>query len=94
LETPRALDTQLVDAQESRRILDRLVGYEVSPLLWRKVAAGLSAGRVQSATTRLVVQRERERMAFVSASYWDVTATFGSAEQFEAALHSLDGARI
>ncbi|MGJ9631890.1 type I DNA topoisomerase [Actinotignum sp. GS-2025c] len=94
LETPRALDTQLVDAQESRRILDRLVGYEVSPLLWRKVAAGLSAGRVQSATTRLVVQRERERMAFVSASYWDVTATFGASEQFEAALHSLDGARI
>ncbi|AOZ73269.1 DNA topoisomerase I [Boudabousia tangfeifanii] len=74
LDNPRDLDTNLVDAQETRRILDRLVGYEVSPLLWRKVGAGLSAGRVQSVATRLVVDRERERMAFKSANYWDVSA--------------------
>lgn len=95
LENPRDLDTKLVDAQESRRILDRLVGYEVSPLLWRKVSAGLSAGRVQSVTTRLVVERERERMAFVPAGYWDVTATFTAAKgEFEAKLQSVDEARI
>ncbi|KQO46548.1 MULTISPECIES: type I DNA topoisomerase [unclassified Frigoribacterium] len=75
-ENTRDLDTALVDAQETRRILDRLYGYEVSPVLWRKVGPGLSAGRVQSAATRLVVDRERERLAFVSASYWDLTATF------------------
>ena len=68
LESTRELDIHLVDAQETRRILDRLVGYEVSPVLWRKVRAGLSAGRVQSVATRLVVERERERMAFRSAS--------------------------
>ena len=72
----RDLDERLVDAQETRRILDRLYGYEVSPVLWRKVRAGLSAGRVQSVATRLVVERERERMAFRSASYWDVTGVF------------------
>src|SRR4029078_12231486 len=66
----RDLDTALVDAQETRRSLDRLYGYEVSPVLWRKVKAGLSAGRVQSVATRLVVERERERMAFRYASYW------------------------
>ncbi|MBA8830094.1 type I DNA topoisomerase, partial [Alpinimonas psychrophila] len=70
----RELDRALVDAQETRRILDRLVGFEVSPVLWRMVGKGLSAGRVQSVTTRLVVERERERMAFTSASYWDLTA--------------------
>src|SRR6187431_2163794 len=70
----RELDTALVDAQETRRILDRLYGYEVSPVLWRKVGPGLSAGRVQSAATRLVVDRERERLAFVSAEYWDLIA--------------------
>ena len=95
LSNPRDLDTQLVDAQESRRILDRLVGYEVSPLLWRKIAPGLSAGRVQSVATRLVVDRERERMAFVASSYWDVTARFAkAAEEFSAKLVALDGARI
>ena len=95
LDNPRQIDMKLVDAQESRRILDRLVGYEVSPLLWRKVAPGLSAGRVQSVATRLVVQRERERMAFQAASYWDVTATFvKGAEGFDAKLVSVDGTRI
>ena len=73
-EHPRDLDNDLVDAQETRRILDRLYGYEVSPVLWKKVAPKLSAGRVQSVATRIIVQRERERMAFRSASYWDVVA--------------------
>ncbi|MVA76947.1 type I DNA topoisomerase [Auraticoccus sp. F435] len=74
VQNPRELDTDLVDAQETRRILDRLYGYEVSPVLWKKVMPRLSAGRVQSVATRLVVDRERERMAFRSASYWDVDA--------------------
>ena len=78
LTSTRDLDIHLVDAQETRRILDRLVGYEVSPVLWRKVRAGLSAGRVQSVATRLVVERERERMAFVSAGYWGVEAEFAA----------------
>ena len=100
LEQTRDLDERLVDAQETRRILDRLYGYEVSPVLWRKVRAGLSAGRVQSVATRLVVERERERMAFRSASYWDVTGTFAPAvksdsnRDFEARLVSLDGTRV
>ena len=72
VEDTRELDQQLVDAQETRRILDRLYGYEVSPVLWKKVMTGLSAGRVQSVATRLVVERERERIAFRSASYWDI----------------------
>ncbi|GAB3869301.1 hypothetical protein GCM10029964_001300 [Kibdelosporangium lantanae] len=71
----RDLDIDLVDAQETRRILDRLYGYEISPVLWKKVMPRLSAGRVQSVATRIVVQRERERMAFKSASYWDIAAT-------------------
>ena len=75
-EDTRELDQRLVDAQETRRILDRLYGYEVSPVLWRKVRAGLSAGRVQSVATRLVVERERERMAFVRAGYWDLEGVF------------------
>lgn len=95
LENTRDIDTELVDAQETRRILDRLVGYEVSPLLWRKVAPSLSAGRVQSVTTRIVVERERERMAFVAASYWDVAVDHAKdGEAFESKLHSLDDARI
>jgi DNA topoisomerase-1 len=95
----RDIDTALVDAQETRRILDRLYGYEVSPVLWRKVGPGLSAGRVQSAATRLVVDRERERLAFVAAGYWDLAAELapkagaeGSA--FEAKLARLDGKRV
>jgi DNA topoisomerase-1 len=92
----RDLDTALVDAQETRRILDRLYGYEVSPVLWRKVGPGLSAGRVQSAATRLVVDRERERLAFVAASYWDVTARFApeDGQSFAARLTRLDGKRV
>ena len=72
---PRELDIDLVDAQETRRILDRLYGYEVSPVLWKKVMPRLSAGRVQSVATRIIVDRERERMAFISADYWDIAAT-------------------
>jgi DNA topoisomerase-1 len=89
----RDIDDRLVDAQETRRILDRLYGYEVSPVLWKKVTRGLSAGRVQSVATRLVVQRERERMAFRSAEYWDLEATFDPGA-FAARLVSIDGARI
>lgn len=92
---PRDLDTKLVDAQESRRILDRLVGYKISPLLWRKIATGTSAGRVQSAATRLLVDRERERMAFVAASYADVSATFDkSGEAFTAKLVAVADKRV
>lgn len=94
----RDIDTSLVDAQETRRILDRLYGYEISPVLWRKVGPGLSAGRVQSAATRLVVDRERERLAFVSASYWDLATVLApesdTAAGFDARLARLDGKRI
>ena len=92
----REIDKDLVDAQETRRILDRLYGYEVSPVLWRKVRAGLSAGRVQSVATRMVVERERERMAFRSASYWDVEADFVTAgtESFTARLSAIDDRRV
>ena len=97
-ENTRELDTALVDAQETRRILDRLYGYEVSPVLWRKVGPGLSAGRVQSAATRLVVDRERERLAFVSASYWDLTAAASSPapsdSAFTARLARVHGTRV
>ncbi|GAA1465338.1 type I DNA topoisomerase [Microbacterium thalassium] len=94
-ENTRELDLALVDAQETRRILDRLYGWDVSPVLWFKVQQGTSAGRVQSAATRLVVDRERERMAFVSASYWDIetTAARGS-DAFGARLARLDGAAL
>ena len=92
----REIDTALVDAQETRRILDRLYGYEVSPVLWRKVGPGLSAGRVQSAATRLVVDRERERLAFVAASYWGLTAQLlpEDAAAFDARLARLNGERV
>jgi DNA topoisomerase-1 len=96
---PRSIDMDLVEAQEARRILDRLYGYEVSPVLWKKVMSGLSAGRVQSVATRLVVDRERERMAFKVASYWDLEGTFDAGSghdqrMFPAKLHSVDGARV
>ncbi|KMO79804.1 DNA topoisomerase 1 [Mycolicibacterium chubuense] len=101
-EDPRDLDNALVDAQETRRILDRLYGYEVSPVLWKKVAPKLSAGRVQSVATRIIVQRERERMAFRSAGYWDVTAELdasvsdaqASPPTFTAKLSTVDGRRV
>jgi DNA topoisomerase-1 len=96
---PRELNIKLVDAQETRRILDRLYGYEVSPVLWKKVMPKLSAGRVQSVATRLVVERERERIAFVPSNYWDLAATFDSGKpekpsSFEATLVALDGKRV
>jgi DNA topoisomerase-1 len=89
----RDIDKSLVDAQETRRILDRLYGYEVSPVLWRKIMQGLSAGRVQSVATRLVVERERERMLFIAADYWDIVATFAPGE-FSARLAAVDGRRV
>ncbi|HVR32179.1 MAG TPA: type I DNA topoisomerase [Acidimicrobiia bacterium] len=94
---PRDIDTRLVDAQEARRILDRLVGYDVSRVLWLKVARGLSAGRVQSVAVRIIVERERERMAFRTASYWNLEGTFekpGDATQFTGTLVAVDGRRV
>ncbi|HUB57209.1 MAG TPA: type I DNA topoisomerase, partial [Mycobacterium sp.] len=101
-ENPRDLDIDLVDAQETRRILDRLYGYEVSPVLWKKVAPKLSAGRVQSVATRIIVQRERDRMAFRSAAYWDVIAELDASVSdpkaqpptFTARLTNVDGLRV
>jgi DNA topoisomerase I len=93
VDNTRDLDQHLVDAQETRRILDRLYGYEISPVLWRKVRAGLSAGRVQSVATRMVVERERERMAFVRSSYWDLEGVFEPGT-FDARLVAVDGARV
>ena len=104
VENTRELDENLVDAQETRRILDRLYGYEVSPVLWKKVMPRLSAGRVQSVATRVIVERERERMAFISADYWDLSAQFrseASAQEdadnpsaFSARLATIDGQRV
>ena len=93
--TPRSVDLDLVRAQETRRIVDRLFGYEVSPLLWKKVRPQLSAGRVQSVAVRLVVERERQRRAFVPAAWWDVTARFSAeAGELEAQLQSWEGRRL
>ncbi|WP_142214459.1 type I DNA topoisomerase [Streptomyces sp. SLBN-118] len=102
VENPRELNKRMVDAQETRRILDRLYGYEVSPVLWKKVMPRLSAGRVQSVATRLVVERERERIAFRSAEYWDLTGTFSTGRAgdasdpsvFTARLNTVDGQRV
>lgn len=92
-ESTRDLDMQLVDAQETRRLIDRLYGFEVSPVLWRKVQAGLSAGRVQSVATRLIVERERERIAFRSANYWDIDGTFDPGA-FTATLVAVNSVRV
>ena len=102
VDNSRDLDRHLVDAQEARRILDRLYGYEVSPVLWKKINPGLSAGRVQSVATRLVVERERARMRFHTAGYWDIAAQFaakdgvsgGDSREFDATLVALDGQRL
>src|SRR6476469_4136526 len=91
---PRSLDYGLVDAAETRRILDRLYGYEVSPVLWRRVNRGLSAGRVQSPSVRLIVERERERIAFVAAGFWDIELESATAPPFTARLVTVDGARV
>lgn len=99
---PRELNQRMVDAQETRRILDRLYGYEVSPVLWKKVMPKLSAGRVQSVATRMVVEKERERIAFRSAEYWDLTGTFSTGRAGDssdpstlvARLNAVDGKRI
>ena len=88
----RDLDYRLVDAQETRRVLDRLFGYRLSPVLWKKVMPRISAGRVQSVATRLIVERERERMAFISSSWWDVKAA--TDKNFTARLISLDGKKV
>ncbi|WP_104108178.1 type I DNA topoisomerase [Nocardioides sp. 616] len=98
-DNPREIDMDLVEAQEARRILDRLYGYEVSPVLWKKVMSGLSAGRVQSVATRLVVDRERLRMQFKQATYWDLEGTFDAGAEhaqrmFPARLHSIDAKRV
>ena len=100
-ENTRELDDNLVDAQETRRILDRLYGYEISPVLWKKVMPRLSAGRVQSVATRVIVERERERMAFVPATYWDLTAELDTGKddgdnprRFNARLTAVDKQRV
>ncbi len=97
VQQPREINQNLVDAQEARRILDRLYGYEVSPVLWKKVMPRLSAGRVQSVATRVIVERERARMRFVRTSYWDIAAQFsdtGKTQNFDALLYSMGGERI
>src|SRR4029078_1867792 len=93
LQKPRTIDMNLVDAQQARRILDRLVGYELSPFLWRKIRYGLSAGRVQSVAVRLVVEREREIQDFKSEEYWSIEAKLSKPtgdQTFVAKLHKID----
>jgi DNA topoisomerase-1 len=96
LEATREIDGPLVRAQETRRILDRLYGFDMSNLLWRKIGKGTSAGRVQSVAVRLIVQRERQRIAFNNATYWDLEATFKTAknESMSAMLSTVDGRKI
>ena len=92
VEETRDIDQRLVDAQETRRVLDRLYGYRLSPVLWKKVMPRISAGRVQSVATRLIVERERERMAFIASQWWDLTAQ--TEQGFTARLISVDGKRV
>jgi DNA topoisomerase-1 len=96
LEATRQIDDSLVHAQETRRILDRLYGFDMSSLLWRKIGKGTSAGRVQSVAVRVIVQRERERIAFVNATYWDLEAVFKTAdgETMAATLNAVEGKKI
>jgi DNA topoisomerase-1 len=94
IDNPRGIDYGLVDAAETRRLLDRLYGYEVSPVLWRRVNRGLSAGRVQSPSIRLIVERERERIAFVTAGYWDIDLLSATSPAFDAKLVAVDGAKV
>lgn len=94
IDNPRGIDYGLVDAAETRRILDRLYGYEVSPVLWRRVNRGLSAGRVQSPSIRLIVERERERIAFVEASYWDIDLLTATSPAFDAKLVAVGGDKV
>lgn len=96
IKEPRPIDLDLVNAQQARRVLDRIVGYQISPILWRKVKKGLSAGRVQSVATRLIVDREREIENFIPEEYWTVDAKLRTqaGEEFEASLNSCDGKKI
>ncbi len=96
LTATRKIDDSLVKAQETRRILDRLYGFDMSNLLWRKIGKGTSAGRVQSVAVRLIVDRERDRIAFVDSTYWDLDAVFltGKKETLQATLSSVEGRRI
>lgn len=91
---PRTIDTSLVDAQQARRVLDRLVGYQISPILWRKVRKGLSAGRVQSATLKLICDREKEIQAFEPKEYWNITASLKQQKKFDAKLVEFKGMKI
>src|SRR5690606_36210054 len=95
LERPAALDARKFEAQQARRILDRLVGYKVSPVLWKPIRRGLSAGRVQTVALRLIVEREDEIRAFVPEEYWSITAQLEKDQQrFEAKLHHIDGKKF
>src|SRR5690606_11763942 len=97
IKKPRPINMNLVDAQQARRVLDRVVGYKISPLLWRKIRKGLSAGRVQSVATRMICEREKEIQEFVPEEYWDLTAHFTKSEQerpFEAKFYGKDGKKV